>query len=143
MELKDFHTREPANAGVRLPLHDIHTGKDSGEWLLIMGTDSDRYRSEERRLMRMVAEVATEKVKTSLTEKDPSKLPQDDDDEIRTATIELKASLVKDWSFDDECTKANVVNFITEAPHIGDMIDKFATQRRNFIAKKLTNSAGG
>ena len=45
------------------------------------------------------------------------------------------AALVVDWSFDEECTEANVCKFLADAPQIQEQIDSFAAVRSNFFVK--------
>lgn len=121
--MKEFFTRKVANEGVKLPLY-YPDGTVSDHWIMARGVDSDHFRQAEAMAKRQAIE-----------------LSQIDDERERLAAMnELEldciASLVAGWSFEEECTQGNVVNFLREAPQISDMINRFAAKRSEFFKKK-------
>jgi len=126
--MTDFYTRNAGNEGVKLPLVRPD-GTKTDDYLVIRSVDSDAFREAQAEANRNVIMAAQ----------------TEDEDErkrmIRESSNNLLTVLVKDWSFDEECTPENVNDFLTNAPHIGDQIDKFAGKRELFLAKKSGSSA--
>ena len=128
-----FLTREKANAGVKLPLTDPATGKETEHWLLVIGRDSDASRKAE-----LESERALRKRIASIPPKDPRALEavqKEIEDESPERVVESIASLVIDWSWSDEeaCTRENVVAFLKDAPQVADAIDAFTANRVSFF----------
>lgn len=117
--MEAFHTRAKANEGVKLPLFTA-TGAVTSHWLRVLGIDSDTFRKAYAKQQRRAMELATmpeEERETALTD----------------ATIEMRAALVSDWSFDMPCTFENISQFLREAPQIADKVDEFASRRAFFF----------
>lgn len=128
--MQEFFTRQKANEGVKLPLY-LPDGTPSEHWIKVRGIDSDHFRKAEASAKRKAIEFA-----------------QIDDVEerankVRETELECIAALVAGWSFDMECTKENVVNFLREAPQIADMVNRYAARRAEFFSKKSDSSATG
>jgi hypothetical protein len=128
--MKEFHTRENSNNGIKVPLF-LPDGKATKHHLMIRGIDSDAFRRAETQAKR--------KASTLGMIEDINKRAE----EIREIEIECIASLILSWTFEEECTEANVVNFLREAPQIADLVNQLATKRSLFIAKKPTSSTSG
>ena len=128
--MKEFYTRETANEGVRLPLY-LPDGKASEHWLLVRGVDSDAFRKAET------------KAKRGLFDLSQIKDVQERADKVRDTELVCIASLIADWSFDNERSEVNVVNFLREAPQIADSVNKFAARRAEFYGKKPQPSTSG
>jgi len=128
--MKEFYTRETANEGVTLPLYHPD-GTKSEHSFLVGGVDSDAFRSAETKAKRKAIELAQ----------------IDDEDERVSAIAEVEltciAALVISWSFPQECTAENKINFLREAPQIADAVNRFAAKRAAFFAKKSNSSANG
>lgn len=124
--MEQFYTAPEANKGIKFPLSDKE-GKETKHWLVILGIDSDAYGVEEQKLQLMAR-------KRQLT----------DDNEIAEATIEatrrLRASLVIDWSFPEDCTHENIVEFFKKAPKIAENVAIKAFSRSLVIKKKQTDT---
>lgn len=121
MSMKNFFTRESANEGIEVPLYDPQSGKRTDEWIRIRGVDSDEFRGAElvvKRAMRLIVE-------------DPKII--DKDERHRAELTGLVASLVISWSFPEECTRKNVIEFLKNAPQIEDSINQLATKRALFF----------
>jgi hypothetical protein len=135
MEKKDFFTRQRANEGIKLPLVHPTTGAVTEHWLRIRGRDSDVFRRAEtesrRRLVDLVKEAESNDKETVAKQ-----LEAAEEGEMR----KLVSALVMDWSFPDPCTPENVSEFLQEAPHIQDAIDKAAVRRSLFFAGVSSNS---
>jgi len=125
--LTDFHTREVANEGIKLPL-SLPDGKKTEHYLIIRGIDSDEFRraniKQQRELMNL------------------SQLSDEErEHKLEHSQTELVASLVAGWSFVDEFNQENLINWLKNAPQIADMIDRIASQRGLFIKKKPVSSS--
>jgi len=124
-----FFTRAVANEGIRLDL-ELPTGGKSGEWIHVLGIDSDRYRKAETALMRRLIDLA--QIKEDAV-KDQSRTDEE---------ITLAASLVDAWSFEEPCTTENVITLFREAPQIQKLVDRAAFDRARFFNKDPENSSG-
>jgi predicted restriction endonuclease len=125
--MESFYTREKANSGVEVPLYRPD-GSKSEHHFLVRGVDSDVFRTAEAEARRKTMEIAM--ISDSL-EKAKA---------IQTAKLTLIAHLVISWSFDQECTIENIVNFFREAPQIADAVDQVASKRALFFAQRSSNS---
>lgn len=126
-DMTAFFTRETANEGVKIPL-SLPDGSASEHWLVLRSVDSDAFRAEDFRQRRRLSEVFA-------TIEDE----EERDKRIMAMSIELLASTVISWSFEQACTKENVIEFLTNAPHIADAIDTITTKRALFTKKKQTD----
>lgn len=121
-KVSDFFTRDSANEGVKIPLINPRTGK--GEWIKILGIDSDIFREAKINKARRLLEIAS----------------IDDDKKrkqaIADADLELLAVLVSDWSFDSPCEHDEIINVLTNAPQIAEIVDTKAGARSLFLQKK-------
>lgn len=126
--MEAFFTADRANEGIRLPLL-LPTGERSDHWLEIYGIDSDVFRLTDAELRREGARIA------DLPKEQHTKALDD-------LTMRLRASLIKAWSFPEECTDENKLMFLRKAPHLGLAIDKLASNRALFFAVGSTSSSG-
>lgn len=101
-------------------LIDPATNKLSGESLQVLGFDSDQF-----------ADAISEKRKENIR---ILALPQEEQaEEMEGAEIRMIASLVVGWSFEETLTQEAICELIVESPAIRLQIDKFASDRANFI----------
>jgi hypothetical protein len=128
--MKEFYTREKSNEGVKLPLY-YPDGTPSEHWLTVRGIDSDAFRMAESKAKRKAVEIAQIENEQERAEK------------VRETEIGCIAALIAGWSFEKELTTDNVYEFLTEAPQIADMVNRFAARRAEFFGKKLDSSASG
>jgi hypothetical protein len=121
--MEQFFTADDANDGEKLPLF-APDGKATDHWLLIRGIDSDAYRLAHTRVLQNAR-----KMKAT-----------DDEEEIAKRTNEglfdLAVSLVGGWSFEQECTRQNVADFLRKAPQVIEPINEFAGNRTLFFVRK-------
>jgi len=103
-----------------MPLADPHTGEPSGMTLHVLGLESDAFRAALATKHRRNAEILT------LPEEDQAAALED-------AELELFASLVSGWSFDEPFTVEGVKQLLSEAPQIKQAVDQFAGKRSNFM----------
>lgn len=119
-----FNVVAMSNDGVKLPLR-LPDGTVTEEFLVVRGADSKTFRNQQARANR-------EKVKLAKKQNlDPAQVARQNADIDRR----LVASLVVDWSFDEECNEVNVAKFLADAPQIQGQIDLFAGDRANFFKK--------
>lgn len=128
--MKEFYTRQTANEGVNLPLYHPD-GTLSEHYLIVRGIDSDHFRQAESAAKRKAVDIAQIESEQKRAEA------------VRETELECIAALIANWSFPEDCTKINVVNFLREAPQIADMVNRFAARRAEFFSKKSTSSATG
>lgn len=128
--MKEFFTRERANEGVKLTLYHPD-GSPSEHWLQIRGIDSDIFRRTETKSKQKVVMLLA---LTDAAEREKA---------IVDVETECIASLVADWSFDEDITREGVIKFLIEAPQIRDQVNTFAAKRSTFFAKKSKPSASG
>ena len=126
----DFFTRTRANDGARIPLVTPE-GEITDQWIEVYGVDSDAFREADALARREGSRIALIK----------------DDEERDKAVAELtrvmRASLIKAWSFEMPLTKDAALEFIREAPQVGDALDKIVSDRSLFFtlaSKPSTNS---
>lgn len=119
-KMKEFFTREVANEGKKVPLY-LPNGEKSEHWLVLLGTDSDQFRLTEARSKRNVIEFAQIE---SASEREEA---------VEDAKRTLVASLISDWSFDQDCDEANKIELLKNAPQIGNMINLYCADRKNFF----------
>lgn len=125
--MEAFFTREKASLGVKLPLY-TPTGAKTEHWLRIRGIDSDEFRAAEADARRDAVRVA------GIEDLEERRLA------IQDAQRSLIATLVIDWSFEQECTHENVMKFFREAPQIQDAVDKAASRRALFFVNESSDS---
>lgn len=130
--MKKFFTKQMSNEGVEvgLPLPD---GSDSGNWVKILGVDSDHFRQKERESMRNIVK----KRKDLASDKDDNPELQKYYEAEKT---KLVASLIVDWNLEEELTLDNAIELLSNAPYLEKHIDSEAAKRANFFNKELVNS---
>lgn len=134
-EMTAFHSRSKANEGAKQFL-SFPDGTLSDEFVVIRGMDSDAFRTaQDASNFDLMIQINKEK-ELRLAGKGEGL-----DKAFRAENkLKLIASLVADWSFDSECNEENVVEFLREAPHICDSIDRFASDRKRFFNKPSEDS---
>lgn len=125
--MSEFYTREAGNQGVKLPL-TLPSGEKTDQFLVVRSIDSDAFREASADAKREVIRAAQV---DDLQERRKM---------ARESTLNMQVSLVKDWSFDEECTPENVRSFLIGAPHIADALDQMCSQRELFFEKKSDSS---
>lgn len=122
-----FFTRQMANDGIELPLY-LPDGKPTEHRIRIRSIDSDAFQradSEARKhLLEISLETDKEKAATMLEEH----------------RLRVRASLVISWTFEQECTEANIMKFLQEAPQIAKEIDRLSGRRSLFFKKGSASS---
>ncbi len=120
--LTDFFMKKKAEDGITVPI-SLPSGEDSGHTLRIRGIDSDTFKKAQsvrsRENLRILA------------------LPDvQQEEETEKADTVLLASLVAEWSFQEELTEANVITLLTENPLIRALVDSTAAKRKDFFGKR-------
>jgi hypothetical protein len=108
---KKLFTRETANKGRKMPIKTIE-GKDTGDWLLVLGSESDTWAGIKADYYRQVASA-------------------EDDQKI---DIDL-TGMVIGWSFSEPCTHEFVEILYKEAPYIKNAVDVFSSKEANLLKK--------
>mgnify|MGYP003630001327 CR=1 FL=1 len=126
-----FCITKQSEEGVKLPL-TLPNGKPTDHWLKVRGMDCPQCRASEAIYDRGLSLLAAEHNKKEL---DPVEYK-----ERRGALLrDYIASFIVDWSNTQDCTKGNVVSFLGQAPQILDAVDRFVSDRGNFIDAAFTN----
>lgn len=122
MKASDLFTRPAANAGqsVEVPGPD---GKPTGVSITLHHIDCDAFRKKRAEILAAAAALPAD---TSQAERRRLR------DEMQ---VELLASLVSAWTLEDECTPANVVELLKNAPYLADWIDRKSEQASVFFGK--------
>jgi len=137
-DLELFSTSELGNAGVKIPLTDVE-GNKTEHWIKIVSIDSTQFKKAQSLFRKAMLDTHADEEPDEALFNDPEKADR--------LTTELLASLVVAWSFknDDgtpyECSKANVIKVLRDAPVLAQEIDEASAQRRNFIKRSSTKSA--
>jgi len=131
--IKDFFTKPAAEAGCKLPVK-APDGSDTGDWVEIVGTESDQFRQA-----KIVAEreAFAETVRFKASERggeNPCK--HDSDGVLRDINTRLIASTIVSWSFDDDCTDDNKIALLDNAEYIRDLVNTSAADNGTFFKKK-------
>lgn len=119
--MTDFFIDEQANEGKRLELYSP-TGEKTDEYLIIRSVHSDAFIKAQQRETRAILESAANGEEREFDE------------------VVVLASLIKDWSFDDEFNQSNVEEFLRRSPQIRNRINKLASNAEFFYGKKPSNS---
>ena len=119
-DMGQFHTREKANEGVKLPLV-TPDGNETDHYLMVRGIDSDAFRAAESLAKRAIITAGAD---------------ADIQEIAKEAALDVVTSLVSAWSFDDELTTDNIKGFLRDAPQITNEIDRIAGDRALFFALK-------
>lgn len=127
MSMEKFFTRQKSNEGIKVPLYYPGSNEASGDWLLVVGMESDSFRVAEHQAKRRTLEI------TRMEEPARTEAHLD-------AKRTLVASLIKGWSFEKELTHENVMEFLREAPQIEEAVNNIAGRRHLFFVKESSNS---
>lgn len=131
MGMDKFHTRARASTGRKVYLADPGTGSLTKDWVVIRSQWCDEFQKAK-----------AEAVQDAFTEvKESNDEAKKEAGEIRK--LSLVASLVGAWSFEEECTTENIINFLREAPQLVAQIDKKAAQDKFFFGKASKPSQRG
>lgn len=128
---KKLQTRAAHDAGALLNVLD-QSGEPTGETIRVRGVDSDAFAVANRKAQRALL---------AYIEKNPKATGTPEYDEfVENNTRELRASLVMEWSFEEPCTKENVLDLFREAPYLAKAVDEFAGKRGNFVSSSPSSS---
>lgn len=126
MRKEDFYTMPKATEGVEFPLE--MDGKPTEHWLRVRGTDSEHYRKarfDGVRTLRDLPEGTSEWERGKVMD---------------GIVLDTLTSLVSGWSFDEECTPEAVREFLQNAPHLAEAIDRAAGDRSRFFGSLSESS---
>lgn len=130
MTPEDFYTRPKSESGVRMPLLRAD-GSDSGEWLCIVGPDSDVYRQAMHDLLRRTAELGE------------AGSMADFEQQQKNMLLDCRAALVIGWSFDKPFTAEAIREFLSNCPGVAEGIETVAADRSRFFGLASTGSTPG
>lgn len=124
-DMAKYQIRSRANTPQRIYLLDPATGEQTEDWLDIVSSLSDAFRSARDTAMQEAGAMSAER---------------DDDkrkDGIESAKRTMQASLVTAWSFDKPCTPENVAEFLREAPQVAALVIRVADDNARFFRVAL------
>lgn len=143
--MEQFKTRERASEGKRLPLK-TPDGKPTEHWLQVRHVWCDAFQeASEVSRRELNTWIATEVAALNLADDAdlPKPLREQMARESRKARLKALATLVADWSFEEEATPENVLAFLMEAPQIVSAIDAFAVNAEDFFGNGSPSSLTG
>lgn len=116
--MEQFFTAKLHSKAQKLHLSDPF-GEITDQYLMIIGPQSEAVRKadQQARLKIVYADDA------------------DRDKALKEAKLEITAAMIESWSFDEEPTTENKINFLEEAPQIADSVDLFGSNHENFAKK--------
>lgn len=129
---KKLYTLEGSNAGAVLNLKDVR-GQETGDWIKVRGHDSEDFQRANRRMRRELLQYLEKKGATA-------KATDEYLDFTSGQQRELQASLVMEWSFEEPCTKENVLELFKNAPDVAEQVDAFSGKRERFVSASSSNS---
>lgn len=128
MDLKLFDTKTKANEGVEIELRDLRTGKGSGAFIKVLGTDSDRFAELSADRARQVTAILERTGKKELSR-----------EEINGLTVDLLVGCTVGWRGLEsggevfEYSPANARRLYEEFPAIREQINLAIADRSNFL----------
>ena len=125
----EFVTRPLANEGVKVSLL-LPDGSKSDHWLKIRGADSDAYRHGQAELFRL----NMQKIQTDGKIEESVKA-------FEEKHTEILASCIAGWSFDEELTCEEAIQFLKDAPKVRDTIEETIRDQNLFLKKKRKRSS--
>jgi uncharacterized protein CbrC (UPF0167 family) len=131
MKLKSFDTKTLSNRGVEVELKDVKTGKGSGTFFTILGTDSDKFREIKAQRSRDIMDMVKNRGEGYM----PSV------DEIDLSSCEMLADCTTGWrGLEDESdqpiefTRDAAVKLYVDYPRIREQINVAMSEYGNFLA---------
>jgi hypothetical protein len=97
---------------------------DTGETLTIRSQYSKEFREAKARATRQITTMTIARKGKDL-----------DDDEVKLIEDTQFASLIAGWSFEEECTVENIIEFLDANPQVYDLINTTAAQDTLFLKK--------
>jgi hypothetical protein len=117
---RQLSTRTKANTGARFEILDPGTKVATGEWLHVLGSDSDKATEATRRASQETL-AFIESCGGNVDKKSAAYAAH-----MEKQELDLMAALVESWSFEEDCTPENVREFFINAPAIRREVDRFA-----------------
>jgi len=121
MKPSDFYTKEAHSTAQKLPLF-TPDGKETKEYLLVIGSDSDAVRKAKSLSMQKAMVLAKSNSMTDSTQ-----------DEL---ALDIICAHVTGWSFKQKFSEEALREFLDNAPSVKDAVDVFGANSQNFIEKK-------
>jgi hypothetical protein len=106
-------------------------GIKTGDTITVLGSDSEKFRA--------AMAVARREEIDAIGEFDSKTKPELLAEKQHEGKLKLVSSLVTGWTFEEDCTKENVITLFRNAPYILEQVDSFAANRRNFFVNPSTN----
>jgi hypothetical protein len=131
---EDFFMRERANEGVVLHLR-TPDGEETGEWLRVVGIDSDVFAKARVDSNRRVVDIIQAFSYEGDDPKEKEAAQERRKEALRQEERRLGASLVSAWSWDDPPTPESVYQLFTEAPQIYREVDELSCKRAAFFKR--------
>ncbi|MAF43768.1 MAG: hypothetical protein CMI54_06340 [Parcubacteria group bacterium] len=126
--MEEFFTRQKSNEGVKLPL--VHPdGSPSKHWIKVRNTKSDAFRDK------LSAQYEMQQAAIGAQDENGNAIEVEALDQNV-----LLATLIADWSLEDELSDENKLKLMVEAPQIADQIDKYATNNKLFFSDPSKDS---
>lgn len=124
-----YMIRSQANTPTRVQLRDPATQEETGDWIDVRSSLSDKFIETRNLLMGSVGELSPDKETRKA--------------EAADRQLRLKASLVSGWSFSEKPSEEEVIEFLREAPQVGEMLISVADEGDRFFSKPSVDSTDG
>ena len=128
-DMSRYMIRDKAQKPRRVTLIDPATGKPTEDWIDVRSSLSDEFIEARDRAMGELSEFEPNEEKRKAATKERQ--------------LRMKASLVAGWSFDQPATEQNIMEFLSEAPQIQQMLLNVADDSASFFSAPSEGSSGG
>lgn len=128
---RDFNMRKQLESNPTTLYPFVYPGQgDTGHWLKIRSQHSPEFRDADLKAQRQISAMYLASGNN----------PENVDHEIiKDITLRAFTKLVAEWSFDEELTEDNIVEFLTDNPIAYDEINTLAAQDSLFFLRPANN----
>ena len=129
MDIKLFDTKAKSESGVDIELRDLRTGKGSGVFITVIGTDSDRFAELSAECARRISQILADTGQQELNR-----------DQMNKMSIELLAGCTLGWrgleaNGEPMAFSTDAARWLyTDYPAIREQINVAIADRKNFLS---------
>lgn len=134
LTMSDFFTAQKIEDGISIPI-PLPCGSPSSHSMVIMGYDCKSLRVTEATIQReILKDLKNTKSDNKSTDIDPKEV-EEETEKSKTRQARLAASLIKSWTFEEECNEVNKIKFLMNSSYIVDLIDKVSSNNKSFFTE--------
>lgn len=138
MRLADFYFKEKHEEGTRMPIL-LPSGEDSGEWLQVVGPDSDTA-TQASRAFTAALRALTSKYKdlheAGEKAKDFTEYNLATADDLNSIRMDFAAAIVTGWSLDESFSEENLMTLMEQYKAIAGMVTAHHQKTADILAEK-------